>query len=151
MFGPLLCNDRPMETDSYWRTQCVGEAMDPGYTFLRLPCNCGRITDFPFPRSSAAEASAGAPSSVASVFAARSAEARRRSSGSIPKGMPRAISNDAADPVRQRPRPRRKPGSRKGGVGAGERRECRLAYEQFLDSRRVPRWFFPLDSAGRFA
>jgi hypothetical protein len=38
-----------METDSYWRTRCVGEAMDQGYTFLRLTCNCGRITDFPFP------------------------------------------------------------------------------------------------------
>jgi len=38
-----------METDSYWRTRCVGEAMDQGYTFLRLTCSCGRITDFPFP------------------------------------------------------------------------------------------------------
>jgi len=38
-----------METDSYWRTRCVGEAMDQGYTFLRLTCTCGRITDFPFP------------------------------------------------------------------------------------------------------
>src|SRR6266511_2869409 len=36
-----------METD--WRTRCVGEAMDQGYTFLRLTCSCGRITDFPFP------------------------------------------------------------------------------------------------------
>jgi hypothetical protein len=31
-FGPFLCNDRPMETDSYWRTRCVGEA--PMQTFL---------------------------------------------------------------------------------------------------------------------
>src|SRR5260370_42212295 len=38
-----------METDSYWRTRCVGEAMDQGYTFLRLTCAWGRITDFPFP------------------------------------------------------------------------------------------------------
>jgi hypothetical protein len=38
-----------METDSYWRTRCLGEAMDQGYTFLRLTCGCGRITDFPFP------------------------------------------------------------------------------------------------------
>jgi hypothetical protein len=38
-----------METDSYWRTRCVGEAMDQGYTFLRLTCTCGRITEFPFP------------------------------------------------------------------------------------------------------
>jgi len=38
-----------METNSYWRTRCVGEAMDQGYTFLRLTCACGRITDFPFP------------------------------------------------------------------------------------------------------
>ena len=38
-----------METDSYWRTRCVGEAIDQGYTFLRLTCSCGRITDFPFP------------------------------------------------------------------------------------------------------
>src|SRR6266498_4046632 len=48
-----------METDSYWRTRCVGEAIDQGYTFLRLTCSCGRITDFPFPYFSTAEASAG--------------------------------------------------------------------------------------------
>ena len=48
VFGPLLCNDRPMETDSYWRTRCIGKAMDQGYTFLRLTCSCGRITDYPF-------------------------------------------------------------------------------------------------------
>lgn len=44
-FGPFLCNDRPMETDSYWRTRCVGEAMDQGYAFLRLTCACGRKGD----------------------------------------------------------------------------------------------------------
>ncbi len=33
---------------TYWRTRCVGEAMDQGYTFLRLTCTCGRITDYPF-------------------------------------------------------------------------------------------------------
>ncbi len=38
-----------MEIDSYWRTRCVGEVMDQGYTFLRLTCDCGRITDYPFP------------------------------------------------------------------------------------------------------
>ena len=37
-----------METDSSWRTRCVGEAIDQGYTFLRLTCSCGRITDYPF-------------------------------------------------------------------------------------------------------
>src|SRR6266536_1218885 len=44
-----LNDDAAMETDSYWRTRCVGEAIDQGYTFLRLTCSCGRITDFPFP------------------------------------------------------------------------------------------------------
>ncbi len=57
-----------METD--WRTRCVGEPMDQGYTFLRLTCSCGRITDFPFPLLPAAEASTGRPSSATWVFAA---------------------------------------------------------------------------------
>jgi hypothetical protein len=49
-FGPSLCNDRPMtDVDDYWRTRCVGEAIDQGYAFLRLTCACGRITDYPFP------------------------------------------------------------------------------------------------------
>jgi hypothetical protein len=38
-----------MEIDSYWRTRAVGEAMAQGYTFLRLTCACGRITDYPLP------------------------------------------------------------------------------------------------------
>ena len=46
-----------METDSYWRTRCVGEAMDQGYTFLRLTCGCGRIKTSRSPCFSAAEAS----------------------------------------------------------------------------------------------
>jgi hypothetical protein len=36
-----------MEID-YWRTRCVGEAIDQGYAFLSLTCECGRITDYPF-------------------------------------------------------------------------------------------------------
>jgi hypothetical protein len=40
---------RPMELDGYWKTRCVGEAIDQGYAFLRLTCSCGRITDYPFP------------------------------------------------------------------------------------------------------
>ena len=36
------------DLDAYWKTRCVGEAMDQGYTFLRLSCSCGRITDYPF-------------------------------------------------------------------------------------------------------
>jgi len=36
------------DVDTYWRTRCVGEAIDQGYTFLRLTCECGRITDYPF-------------------------------------------------------------------------------------------------------
>jgi len=36
-----------MEND-YWRTRSVAEAMDQGYTFLRLTCGCGRISDYPF-------------------------------------------------------------------------------------------------------
>ncbi len=44
-----LNDDAAMEIDSYWRNRCVGEAIDQGYTFLRLTCSCGRITDFPFP------------------------------------------------------------------------------------------------------
>src|SRR6266566_8785683 len=39
----------PMEIDSYWRTRCVGEAMDQGYSHLRAVCSgCGRITDIPW-------------------------------------------------------------------------------------------------------
>ena len=26
------------DVDTYWRTRCVGEAIDQGYTFLRLAC-----------------------------------------------------------------------------------------------------------------
>jgi hypothetical protein len=37
-----------MDLDGYWKTRCVGEAIDQGYTFLRLTCECGRITDYPF-------------------------------------------------------------------------------------------------------
>jgi len=37
-----------MEIDGYWKTRCVGEAIDQGYAFLRLTCECGRITDYPF-------------------------------------------------------------------------------------------------------
>ena len=67
-----------METDSYWRTRCVGEAIDQGYTFLRLTCSCGRITDFPFPlllhrRGVSRDTFIGN-----TVFAARSAAAHRR-------------------------------------------------------------------------
>src|SRR6266498_1794137 len=36
------------DLDGYWTTRCVGEAIDQGYTFLRLTCECGRITDYPF-------------------------------------------------------------------------------------------------------
>ena len=36
-----------MEKD-YWRTRTIAEAADQGYTFLRLTCSCGRITDYPF-------------------------------------------------------------------------------------------------------
>ena len=37
------------DVDTYWRTRCVGEAIDQGYTFLRLTCGaCNRITDYPF-------------------------------------------------------------------------------------------------------
>ncbi len=36
------------DVDTYRRTRCVGEAIDQGYTFLRLACGCGRITDYPF-------------------------------------------------------------------------------------------------------
>src|SRR6266498_3008440 len=75
-------------TDSYWRTRCVGEAMDQGYTFLRLTCSCGRITDFPFPLLLRRRGVSRDTSSATSVFAARSAEAHRRSSGSILKEMP---------------------------------------------------------------
>jgi len=38
-----------MEIDVFWRTRCVGEAIDQGYAFLRLTCGCGRITDYPLP------------------------------------------------------------------------------------------------------
>jgi hypothetical protein len=37
-----------MELDSFWRTRTIKEAMAQGYTFLRLTCSCGRITDYPF-------------------------------------------------------------------------------------------------------
>jgi len=37
-----------MDLDGYWKTRSVGEAIDQGYTFLRLTCACGRITDYPF-------------------------------------------------------------------------------------------------------
>ncbi len=37
-----------MEVDGYWRTRTINEAQNEGYTFLRLTCNCGRITDYPF-------------------------------------------------------------------------------------------------------
>jgi hypothetical protein len=37
-----------MDLDGYWKTRCVGEAVDQGYSFLRLTCECGRITDYPF-------------------------------------------------------------------------------------------------------
>ncbi len=37
-----------MEIDGYWRTRTIAEALG-NYAFLRLTCNCGRITDYPFP------------------------------------------------------------------------------------------------------
>ena len=37
------------DLDAYWKTRCVGEAIDQRYAFLRLTCDCGRITDYPFP------------------------------------------------------------------------------------------------------
>jgi len=46
---PLLCNDRHHGNRVLLAKPVRREAMDQGYTFLRLPCNCGRITDFPFP------------------------------------------------------------------------------------------------------
>jgi hypothetical protein len=57
-------------------------------------------------------------SSATSVFVARSAEAHRRSSGSILKGMHRGISND--DPVKQKPR-RHGAGVSKAAWGLGRR------------------------------
>ena len=39
--------------DQYWRTRTINEAQLQGCSCLRLTCSCGRITDFPFPHSSA--------------------------------------------------------------------------------------------------
>jgi hypothetical protein len=36
-----------MDTESFWRSRTVSEAMSQGH-FLRLICACGRITDYPF-------------------------------------------------------------------------------------------------------
>jgi hypothetical protein len=36
------------QADGYWRTRTINEAQSQGYTFLRLTCPCGRITDYPF-------------------------------------------------------------------------------------------------------
>jgi hypothetical protein len=39
-----------METQSYWRTRSIAEAMQEGYTHLRATCpSCGRIADLPWP------------------------------------------------------------------------------------------------------
>ena len=35
------------QADRYWRTRTINEAQLQGYTFLRLTCPCGRITDYP--------------------------------------------------------------------------------------------------------
>ena len=35
------------QADGYWRTRTINEAQSQGYTFLRLTCPCGRITDYP--------------------------------------------------------------------------------------------------------
>src|SRR5712692_3400738 len=31
------------DVDTYWRTRCVGEAIDQGYTFLRLACGVPEV------------------------------------------------------------------------------------------------------------
>jgi len=36
------------EADQYWRSRTINEAQLLGYTGLRLTCDCGRITDYPF-------------------------------------------------------------------------------------------------------
>jgi hypothetical protein len=39
-----------MQPDSYWRTRSIAEAMQEGYTHLRVTCpSCGRTTDLPWP------------------------------------------------------------------------------------------------------
>jgi hypothetical protein len=136
-----------METDSYWRTRCVGEAMDQGYTFLRLTCNCGRITDFPIPP--AAPAQRRQPGHLHRQHRFSLPEVRKHiaACGGQFSKPDDAVSRDPGSPVK-------KPGSRTGRHGAWGRRKCRLAHQQFLGSRRVPRLMrrlFPLDSASRFA
>ena len=38
-----------METDSYWRTLTIHEAMQAGYSGVRLTCSgCGQVTDIPW-------------------------------------------------------------------------------------------------------
>jgi hypothetical protein len=38
-----------MGIDDYWRTRCIGEAQQQGYSHLRAVCSaCGRITDIPW-------------------------------------------------------------------------------------------------------
>jgi len=65
------------DLDAYWKTRCVGEAIDQRYAFLRLTCDCGRITDYPFPLLLQRRESVATPSSVIFDFGVSSAEARK--------------------------------------------------------------------------
>ena len=137
-----------METDSYWRTRCVGEAIDQGYTFLRLTRSCGRITDFPFPLL-LRRRDVSRDTFIGNIgFRCQKCGGTRRSSGSIPKGTPRAF---PTTPVS------RDPGWVETGVSKaawghwGRSEVPPSPREQFLGSRRVPRLIVRLDSAASFA
>ena len=66
-----------MDLDDYWKTRCVGEAIDQGYTFLRLTCGCGRITDTHSPYCYSVRGSVGIASSAIFDFGVRVAEVRK--------------------------------------------------------------------------
>jgi hypothetical protein len=126
-----------MKTDSYWRIPCVGQAMDQGYTFLRLTCNCGRITDFRFPlflrrRGVSRDTFIGNIRSVSLPEGRKHIAARR---GQFPKGCLGAFPTLTLG--KQRPRQRTEAGVSNWAAGDWGMQD-RPAYVQFLGSRRVP-------------
>ena len=74
--GHLCAMIAAMEIDSYWRTRTVAEAMKD-YAFLRLTCECGRITDYPFTLLLQRKGSVGIASSAIFDFGVRVAEVRK--------------------------------------------------------------------------
>ena len=107
-----------MEIDSYWRTRCVGEVMDQG---LHVPPPDVRLREdhrLPVPPTPPPQRrQPGYLHRQHRFFVARSAEARRRSSGSIPRGTLPGTSND--DPVSRDPGGMERRGLKLSGIGAG--------------------------------